>query len=142
MRKILAAVLALTPLPAAAAPTAADFLACEATATLFQNLLDRWEAEGRGSAEPAKTNVEALREALSLGAVYLAVGTEITPGAPRLDALRQDVVAARERAADAVRESLAENGLDATFTALSQRLRACEETLKTLEAELEAAPPR
>ena len=129
--------LAVATHPAAATDhTAEDWLACEATAVVFKDVLGRWEAEGRGSAEPALSNVEALRVGLALAAVYVAVGTDVAPGDPRLDGLRDKVVAARTAAADKVERELAADGLDATFTAVSQALSVCQDALQGLEDSL------
>lgn len=142
-RTIAAATLALLPLltaPRADAATlsAGDWLACEATAVVFKNLLDLWEKEGRGSAEPASTNVESLRVGLSIAAVYVSIGPDVQPGDPRLEGMREEVVSARAAASAAVERDLGDKGLDATFAAVSRELRVCGEALGALEADIKA----
>lgn len=128
-----------------AAPTQAmsveDWLDCEATAVVFKELLGVWERNGRGAAEPALSNVESLRVALSLAAVYVSVGPGVQPDDPRLAGMPEQVVAARNEASELAQRDLRDRGLDTTFAAVSQALRACGEALAALESEIRQAPP-
>jgi hypothetical protein len=55
--------------------------------------------------------------------------------------VREQVVAARAAASERVERDLADDGLDATFAAVSQELRGCGEALRALEAEIKDGTP-